>query len=65
MQEWVSVHNEGWPYVLATQNNTGCSLEEAWAVWADVAVSETYTQAETEAYSDASAGETDSDAPDT
>ncbi len=51
--------------MLAIRNDTGCSLQEAWAAWADGAVSETGTQADTVGYSDASAEETDSDAPDT
>ena len=64
MDEWVPVHNEGWPTVVASQNATGCSLEEAWAAWAVVTVSETGTDADTVGYSDASVEEDDSDAPD-
>lgn len=50
MPEWVPVYEEGEAVVIAMQNATGCSQEEAWAQWADDNASESGTDAQTIAY---------------
>jgi hypothetical protein len=48
--EWHFVYFLGEPAVVAMQNATGCSQQEAWAQWADDNASETGTEAVTIAY---------------